>query len=229
MAFNHERLFAWKALLRRIVRECRLLRGDSSPAAEEKFRECFKLFLKDTGGEQFIPFLPVLNELLGTAFTSDNTVVQRIIPDRQRIGSFDDLDGPEEEKSLNSYFDSKGGPHDLTPKDRKELLLKHRVDIIIHLLKQVSRYSTMVILISKFQYMDLDDWAITDTVARKIKFNDLTDVSLVLTGWSMDTKALTYNISPEERQVQEHFQKIKKLCWLECVLPKWSKQVWTVQ
>merc|ERR1719361_2499543 len=112
----------------------------------------------------------------------------------------------------------------LNNEERKEMLLKYRVDIIVHLLKQVSRYSTMVILISKFQYMDLDDWAITDTVARKIKYNELLDVSLVLTGWSMDTNALTYNISPEEVQVQEHFKRIKKLCWLECVLPKWSKQ-----
>lgn len=59
LPFNHARLFAWKALLARIVRECRLLRGDATLEAEAKFRDCFVQFLLDTEGEHLIKYLPV--------------------------------------------------------------------------------------------------------------------------------------------------------------------------
>ena len=224
LAFNHERLFAWKALLARIVRECRLLRGDATPEAEAKFRDIFCQFLMDTEGGHLIKYLPVLNELLGTKFESEDSAVQSLVGDRQRIGSFEDLRAHEQVNSYVHDVPEEDSPSFDDDKIKKELLLKYRVDIIVHLLKQVSRYSTMVILISKFQYMDLDDWAITHTIAHKIKYRELYGVSLVLAGWSMDTTALTYNISPEEREIKANFQKIKKLCWLECVLPKWTKQ-----
>jgi len=113
---------------------------------------------------------------------------------------------------------------ELTEDEKKKLLLKYRVEIILHLLEQVSRYSSMVILINKFQYMDLDDWDITEVIANKIYNGELCDVSLVLAGWSMDTNSMTYLVSPEEKQIQKNFQRIKKLCWLEFVLPKWTKQ-----
>lgn len=159
---------------------------------------------------------------MDTAFESADNVVQSIVPDRRRLGSFDDLKCHEE--GLDEYANVVQDSFTLSPPEKKELLLKYRVEIIVHLLKQVSRYSTMVILISKFQHMSLDDWDITETIARKIKYNELTDVSLVLAGWSMDTNALTHTISPEEKQIQRNFERIKKLCWLECVLPKWTKQ-----
>eukprot|EP01084_Bolivina_argentea_P022233 41323_1 len=82
----------------------------------------------------------------------------------------------------------------------------------------------MVILISKFQYMDLDDWAITEEIATKIYNGNIFDVSLVLAGWSMDTNSLTYLISSDERKIQKKYHQLRKMCWLHFVLPKWTKQ-----
>ena len=211
LAFNDEKLFAWKAILARIVRECRLLRGDTKEM-DLKFRTSFKRFLADTNGEYLIKYLPVLNELLNTKFTSLDYSINSIVPDIDENMDYQDL-GHQKLKSYNNVVDlPKSKIVDvetdiLTEEQKKDLLLKYRVEIIIHLLKQVSKYSTMVILISKFQYMDLDDWAITETIANKINNGELCDVWLILAGWSMDTKSLTYLVSPEEQQIQKNLLK----------------------
>eukprot|EP01083_Nonionella_stella_P306186 1071208_1 len=177
LAFNDCTLFAWKALLARIVRECRILRSN-----DDQFMTSFTRFLCDTGGHSLVQYLAVLNQLLDTNFVSDEEV------------------------------------------DDEALILRYRVEIICHLLRQVSKYSTMVILISQLQYMCLGDWSITQEIANHIYNGTLRDVSLVLAGWSMDTASLTYLVSAKEKQAADNFNRIRKLCAFEFVLAKWTKQ-----
>eukprot|EP01083_Nonionella_stella_P081021 222958_1 len=177
LAFNDCTLFAWKALLARIVRECRILRSN-----DDQFMTSFTRFLCDTGGQSLVQYLAVLNQLLDTNFVSDEEV------------------------------------------DDEALILRYRVEIICHLLRQVSKYSTMVILISQLQYMCLGDWSITQEIANHIYNGTLRDVSLVLAGWSMDTASLTYLVSAKEKQAADNFNRIRKLCAFEFVLAKWTKQ-----
>jgi len=271
LPFNEEKLFAWKALLARIVRELRLLRGSNngdssadSKAADDKFKASFERFVRDTGGAHLVPKLPVLNELLNTSFSTSDALVRSIVPwgpwledesgeleqsqqyDHFKLKSYlpSELDAvaqsvagttespsldlsPDMEHSLqlpDTETEGSSLKNSMSESEKEALLLEYRVELIVHLLRQVSKYSTMVILVSKFQYMGLADWAITETIAKKIKQAELKDVSLVVAGWSMDTESLTYLVSPEDKAIRRNFERIKKLCWLECVLPKWTRQ-----
>eukprot|EP01084_Bolivina_argentea_P157026 273638_1 len=51
LAFNDEKLFAWKALLTRIIRECRILKSENN---NNNFKRSFISFLRDTNGKHLI-------------------------------------------------------------------------------------------------------------------------------------------------------------------------------
>lgn len=123
--------------------------------------------------------------------------------------------------SENEYLSNKM----LTEEEKQHLLLQWRVELIVHLLQQVCKYTPMVLIISKFQYMAVSDWEITDLIADKIFNHKLLDVSLVLSGWSMNTKAMSYLVSPQEKEIVKQYHKLRdKYVGIHFVLPKWTKQ-----
>ncbi len=103
-------------------------------------------------------------------------------------------------------------------------LQKARVKCIVHLLRQCALYTPLALIIGKFQYMDLGDWAIAKDIAKMIHKKQLHNVSMMLCGWPMDTRSMTYLVSSEEREVVSEYHELRdSFCDTTLRLPKWNK------
>ena len=247
LAYNNERLNTWKGILTRIVRECRILRGN-----EDKFILSFKRFMHNTGGEHLIKYLPVLNELLDCKFEkitlyerqnnnniNYNEVLELLDLKSKEVPALVD-DNPKQIFRMHSNLDEiletikkhprKANLKDIITKetkiveDKKNKILNKRIEIIKHLLKHVSLYTPLVIIIAKHQYMDVDSWDLLYYICQDIYNGKLLDVNIVLSGWSMNTRSMTYWVSKDELEIPVKYHKLReKFVDTHVVLSKWPK------
>merc|ERR1719204_1941709 len=146
-----------------MTRECHLLHGDDAG-----FKDSVKRFFRDTWNEseQEMP----AEEVLRVIWIANDL-----------LGTNFEVDSAELSRLIGNN----------TPDEFHEMQVKFMVSIVLHFVKQVSKYAPLLLVVVKHQFMSADDWFITHAVSLKIQSGKLRNVSLLLAGWPQRNKSFS--------------------------------------